>query len=166
MPLIDLVKKANLVPGDILECGVYEAHSAIQILQNTVKIVWLVDSFEGLPEPTAEDIPVSAPCDRGAWKADYTKVQKSLSCYPHAELIKGMIPECLQQLKNRRFALTHLDLDYYQATKDALDFVVPRMNSGGIVLVHDFPWLPGIRKAVEESGLKGESNGEYFLWIK
>ena len=161
--LIASVEKTTEIPGDIIECGVYQGHSALKILQHTSKTVWLVDSFLGLPEPGPEDM--SLPYHRGDLQGDYNIVRELLRDYPKAEIVKGWIPECLKPLSKRVFCMAHLDLDLYKSTKDALTFIVPHMSLRGIILIHDIA-LPGIQRAIEECGLMGESNGEYFKWVK
>ena len=60
--LYELSKKINTdhVPGDIVECGVYNGGSAAimmipQIRFKNLRDIWLFDSFEGLPPPTEND---------------------------------------------------------------------------------------------------------------
>ncbi len=52
----------NHVPGSIVECGVYRGGSmmaaALGLMAegNTERELWLYDTFEGMPQPSAEDI--------------------------------------------------------------------------------------------------------------
>lgn len=56
----------------------------------------------------------------------------------------------LTPVADQRFSPVHLDVDLYQPTHDALEFFYPRVNQGGIFLIHDYLWAEGVRKAVQE----------------
>jgi O-methyltransferase len=45
-----------------------------------------------------------------------------------------------------------LDIGIYQAYNECLEFLYPRMNSGGLILINDYnhPTWPGCNKAVDE----------------
>src|SRR5260221_2161325 len=55
----NLVKRAEVagLPGAIVECGVYKGGSSgvMAAAASVARKIWLFDSFEGLPEPTAAD---------------------------------------------------------------------------------------------------------------
>ena len=44
-------------------------------------------------------------------------------------------------------------MDFYEPIKDSLDFFIPRMVSGGVILLDDYACFetPGAYKALEES---------------
>ena len=50
----------------------------------------------------------------------------------------------------------HFDLDLYEGTRDAIDFIWPRMMEGAIAVFDDYGrWqCPGIKKAVDEAAEK------------
>jgi O-methyltransferase len=41
-------------------------------------------------------------------------------------------------------------VDYYDGTLASLEFFWPRMVTGGVVLTHDYVWLPGPTKAFDD----------------
>jgi O-methyltransferase len=51
----------NDIPGDIVECGVYQGHFEVLWAQELIKSnktdrhIWMFDTFEGLPPPGPED---------------------------------------------------------------------------------------------------------------
>src|SRR6059058_3814008 len=59
------------IPGDLIETGVWRGGATI-FMRAILKscdvhdgVVWVVDSFEGLPEPNAERFPLEAKAHRG-----------------------------------------------------------------------------------------------------
>jgi O-methyltransferase len=68
------------IPGDFVECGVFNCGSAAAIastLVNTDKLAWLYDSFAGLPPITARD-PSSAAAYVGKCVDDISMVKQAL----------------------------------------------------------------------------------------
>ncbi|HBH79257.1 MAG TPA: hypothetical protein DDY39_05465, partial [Nitrospira sp.] len=65
---------------------------------------------------------------------------------------KGWIPDRFPEVKERRFAFVHIDVDLYQPIMDSLKFFFPRLLPGGIIVVDDYGYsiFPGAKKAVDE----------------
>ena len=128
-------KGAAHVPGDVAEVGVYRGASA-RLLQQAMpeKQLHLFDTFAGLPG----DAP-------GHPKGDLACPLDSVRAYVgNAKLYPGLFPEQTgYQVAALRFSFVHLDMDLYQGTLQALAFFYPRMSAGGIILSHDYNWLPG-----------------------
>ena len=63
----------------------------------------------------------------------------------------GFFPKTTEGLENETFALVHIDADLYAPTIEALNFFYPRLNKGGVIIVHDYNhnW-DGIPKAINE----------------
>ena len=45
--------------------------------------------------------------------------------------------------------------------KDSLDFTLPRMVKGGLILVHDYPVCAGVKKAVDSFELNKTIKGTF-----
>ena len=58
------------------------------------------------------------------------------------DTIPGEIPE--------KIALLRLDTDWYESTKHELTHLYPRLVSGGVLIVDDYGYWKGSRKAVDE----------------
>jgi hypothetical protein len=65
-------------------------------------------------------------------------------------LVPGRVPQTLAPFANRRWRFAHLDMDLYEPTKRALEWLWPRLVPGAIVLFHDYDALPSIKVAVDE----------------
>jgi hypothetical protein len=149
---------ANL-PGDTAECGVYRGASSYVIcLANQGKANCQhhgFDSFEGLSQPEAVDIPSDSLAY--TWKerdlvSPEEVAAKNLSQFPFVRLYKGWIPERFGEVADRRFSLVHIDVDLYQPTRDSLIFFYERLVPGGILLCDDYGSIncPGATRAFDE----------------
>ena len=77
-------------------------------------------------------------------------------------ITQGTFPQTSDIVKNKQFAFAHIDVDIYQATKDSLEFIYPRMSVGGVILVHDYPAHNGVKLAVDEF-MKGKNDEQTIL---
>ena len=143
-----LCRRLKNIPGAAAELGVYRgffARCVNQLLPE--RTLYLFDSFEGF----AEDA-----CASESFQAAHrnTAMDKVLSIMPHPEKITlkpGFFPESLEGLEER-FCLVSLDVDFYQATLDGLEYFWPRLEKGGYLLLHDWgsPKLPGVARALAD----------------
>jgi O-methyltransferase len=121
MSAIDAVKE---IPGDIAELGVARGASAKMMTSCAPeRVLHLFDTFDGISEPGEKD---------------------------SARFYKGLFPETAKGLSGTRFAFVHLDADLYESTKAGLEWFYPRLNSGGILICHDFDTSAGVNRAFEE----------------
>jgi O-methyltransferase len=153
--LAQTIRQAMQLPGAALECGVYRGGTALleaMIIQECggARQLHLFDSFEGMPETTAG-------IDRFQ-KGDFSttsaeRVAALLTPYPFVKLHVGFIPETFQGFDPGPIAWGHVDLDIFQAVKDAIEFIYPRLVRGGFLVFDDygFPSCPGARLAVDQA---------------
>jgi O-methyltransferase len=151
--LEDVLEKG--VEGDILETGVWRGGASIfmrAILKvNNIndKVVWLCDSFEGLPKPE----PDKYPADSGDkhYTYDFLSVsQKTVEdnfikydlldeqvCF-----VKGYFEDTLADIPAKNFCLLRLDGDMYSSTIIALETLYPKLSHGGYIIIDDFGLAP------------------------
>lgn len=145
------------VPGDTVECGVFEGATSWLILRHAPK--WLnrerqhhlFDSFEGCSEPGSLDHPNHF--HKGILACDEESVRRNLASFQErASFYKGWIPERFNEVADRIFAFVHIDVDLYEPTKDSIEFFYPRLNNGGILICDDYGCgtCPGATKAVDD----------------
>jgi len=147
--------------GDWVECGVAGGFSAV-LLANVAKSrdpkysgrrLHLIDSFEGLSEPTVEDaIPsenqsghLVAPYGPGHFKFSVKHLQRVMKAFPDREIYRGWIPDVFAKLPDRRWSFVHVDVDLYEPTRDCVEYFLPRLMPGGVMINDDFssPMFPG-----------------------
>jgi len=64
------------------------------------------------------------------------------------EFHEGRFPDTAGVIKDKKIAFAHIDVDIYVGTKEALEFLYPRMVKGGIMLIHDYPAHKGVENAI------------------
>lgn len=144
----------NNIPGDLAELGVYKGETA-KLIHHMLpdRNFYLFDSFSGLPKQVIRE-----DCDGTVRpqtvKFDNTtsaEVVKYINGNEHVIIKEGIFPETTAGLEQQTFAYVHIDADLYQSTIDALHFFYPRLNPGGMILIHDYNhnW-EGVEKAVNE----------------
>ena len=157
----------NRIAGSIVECGVYmggcmlTAALTLDSLGDTDRDLYLIDTFEGMTPPTAEDGtaagklfaikegPQSVACRS---PLEQVRDTMSLSPYPAGRIhfLKGPVEETLPAHAPERIALLRLDTDWYQSTKHELIHLFPKLVSGGVLIVDDYGHWEGVRKACDE----------------
>ncbi|MDX6691169.1 MAG: O-methyltransferase [Solirubrobacteraceae bacterium] len=150
------------VPGDLIEAGVWRGGAAIfmrGILEARGaddRLVWVCDSFEGLPEP---DPAVRADVEGERWhklahlRVSEEEVRQNFARYglldERVRFVKGWFKDTLPRLSDRRWALIRLDGDMYQSTMDGLTHLYPRLSPGGYLVVDDYA-VDACRRAVDD----------------
>ncbi len=170
--LAQYYKYSLTLEGERAECGVLNGFSAymmtqVQSMQQPDykgEGLHLVDSFEGLPESSPQDAIAfrGKPADddkepiynnrQGTMAADIEVVRANFKAYPGVSFHKGWIPEVLETLPETKWAFVHIDVDLYAPTKGCLEYFVPRMVPGGVILNDDFgsPAFPGCSLAWQQ----------------
>jgi len=153
--------------GWIVELGVYKGGSLATIAKNfpNRNIVGF-DTFEGLPKEQWNDDEIHQPGDFN--DTSYFEVKEFLISQGvhNVELLKGVFPAIgkhfdissrnLTDRYIKKYSFVHVDFDFYEGIKAAIDFYYPKLEQGGIMVFDDLDWgnTPGVRRALEESGLK------------
>lgn len=139
-------------PGEIWECGVYKGDSARvlaeAIRQTKPRTLRLFDTFAGLPEPSTFDLHVE-----GEFACPIDVVRQNLSEYgPSVRFHEGVIPDTFEMVRGTTVALAHIDLDLYEPTAAAIDFIWPRLVPDGVLIFDDWQWeqTPGVTQAILE----------------
>jgi O-methyltransferase len=159
------------VAGDVVECGVWRGGSMMAValtllrLDATDRDLYLFDTFEGMTEPGAEDVMhtgeraadlLTDPARHEQYRAvasleDVREAVLGVG-YPEHRIhfVKGPVEETLPERAPSEIALLRLDTDWYASTKHELVHLYPRLRSGGVLIVDDYAYWQGARKAVDE----------------
>ncbi len=152
----------NRVEGDLLEAGVWRGGATILmrgILMAhgiTEKVVWVADSFAGLPKPDAR-----YPADTGdvhhqfeALAISDEEVKKNFDLYrlldSQVKFLKGWFEDTLPAAPIEKLALLRVDGDMYSSTINVLDSLYSKVSDGGYVIIDDYHAVPGCRQATDE----------------
>lgn len=156
------------VPGVFAEFGVARGGTAGLIgtlASRQGRETWLFDSFQGLPEPDARDGLNAAeyasdradgnlqPIERCATPLE--DVSRTLQYVFGLNLeavhfVKGWFQETRPAFPDLPIALLHLDGDWYASTRFVLENYFELVSPGGVVIIDDYGWWQGCRRAVDE----------------
>ncbi|HXZ13267.1 MAG TPA: TylF/MycF/NovP-related O-methyltransferase [Candidatus Sulfotelmatobacter sp.] len=150
------------VPGSFVECGVRNGGSAAVLAavaaRQPSREVWLFDSWEGLPAPSACDV---------AWDGQKGYKGQALGYRERAErllfgkmrldparvhLVEGWFEATLPASASELapVALLNLDCDWYKSVEECLEMLFPLVAPGGYIFVDDYQYWQGCRKATDE----------------
>ena len=149
------------IEGDIVECGVFLGGSMMMILRTLQDMgdqnrrVFLYDSFEMFSGVITEhDVnyrgrPVSGLTTNFM---DVTRQNVDETGYPQDQLVfvPGNVEETTTKTSHDRIALLRLDTDTYYSTKVELENLYPYLVPGGVIIVDDYGYNAGCRKATDE----------------
>jgi len=109
----------------------------------------LFDSFEGLPEPGAED---GSYWHAGDLACSEEAARRNLAGFDRVEFYRGWIPSRFPDVADHRFCFVHVDVDLYRPTCEALEFFFPRLHPGGMLVCDDYGFdsCPGARRAMDD----------------
>jgi hypothetical protein len=163
----ELYKSVMEIPGAIVECGVFKGASLIRFaaFRNllgspfTKKIIGF-DTFDTFPETEyAEDKKfrqrfVSAAGEKSISRKQLMEVLRHKGTDESLELVEGditkTVPDYVKNHPELRISLLNLDTDIYEPAVTALEYLYPRIVTGGVLLIDDYGVFPGETKAVEE----------------
>jgi hypothetical protein len=154
---------ANEVPGDMIETGVWRGGATIlmaallKVHGVSDRIVFVADSFEGVPPPDAETFPL----DAGLHLNTLEKLSVSLELVQdnfarfgllddQVRFVKGWFRDTLPTLSDRTWSVIRLDGDLYESTINGLEHLYPNLSAGGYLIVDDYGALPQCRTAVHD----------------
>lgn len=132
---------------------------------NPPRLLWIYDSFAGLPEKTREDAS-GAGANFKAGELLVTKREVLEKLRKHGlKTSSNPIPDTYSVIVKKawfddladedlpaQIAFAFCDGDLYSSIKTSLRLVAPRLAPQGIIIVHDYnnPELPGSARAVDE----------------
>lgn len=153
---------ADGVPGDIIEAGVWRGgvtilmRGVLQARGATDRLVYVADSFQGLPPPDTGSYPSDAGDQHH--ESDFLvvpreEVERNFELYDLLDdqvvFVEGWFRDTLPTLADRRWSLIRVDGDLYESTMDTLTNLYPGLSPGGFVIIDDYAYEP-CRKAVED----------------
>jgi O-methyltransferase len=135
-------------------------------LGDTARELYLYDTFEGMPPPTehdvrhfdgasAQDLLKSDTADDGTRAVagiDIVKKALSLTKYPAAKIhmTAGKVEDTIPGTIPQKIAILRLDTDWYTSTLHELKHLYPLLAPGGVLIIDDYGWWEGARRAVDE----------------
>jgi hypothetical protein len=133
--------------GDFVECGVWHGTLSKTICEyldfskRNDRKFYLIDTYGKM---TGSHSSLSYQDDI------YEEVRSRFVMYPPIQIIRGLVPDCLEDLKISKVAYLSLDMNSSEPELKALEHFYPKMLSGGIIYFDDYGWgYPDLRKVVD-----------------
>jgi len=172
----------NNIEGCIIECGVYSGdfeHIWINELMknNTVRDIYLYDTFGGLVEPSEYDYTckdakiyqMNKDEVYNTWKNQIINEKINGWCYTPLEVVKQrlnstgypennlhyVVGDVMETLKDKttipeKIAILRLDTDWYESSKYELEQMYDNVVPGGVIIFDDYYHWDGQRRATDE----------------
>jgi hypothetical protein len=160
------------IPGDIVECGTWRGGSmmaaalSLQAEQNLSRTLHLFDTFAGMPPPcdidrtvfsgeAASSLLEKADGSSLIWACasiDDVRANMAATNYPAGRIkfIEGRVEDTIPSEAPDEISVLRLDTDWYESTKHALVHLYPKISIGGVLIIDDYGYWEGARKAVDE----------------
>lgn len=147
--LCHFAQLALRLPGDFVEVGAYRGNTANVIadrvnLGSSDKTYWLYDTFDHTGTEVNHAMPAHSP-------QLYGEVKARFATYPHVNVIQGHVPDSFAKGFPDQIAFAHIDLNQVQAEIAALRLIIPRLVTGGFLILDDYGWYGySAQKAAED----------------
>ena len=131
--------------------------------------MWLYDTFEGMPRPTAKDVAYNGIPAESRWQEEgagwclspleEVRANMESTGYPSEQirLVAGMVEDTIPDMVPDRIAVLRLDTDWFESTYHELVYLFPRLVPGGVLIIDDYGHWQGAREATdkyfEEAGI-------------
>jgi len=182
------------IRGAFVECGVYNGGCAAVMAGvsdhlDADRTTWLFDSFEGLPQPTDADgddakeyaglteagghLLAIDRCVGSLQKVEEVLFKRVGVAPESVRIVKGWFQDTLPATSQEigPISVLRLDGDWYESTLVCLNQLFAQVSPGGFVVLDDYGYWPGCRRAttefLEKMGLDVElhwidDSGVYF----
>ncbi len=167
----------NRIQGDVIECGVWRGGSMMAIAKTLLenqeigRELFLYDTFLGMTQPIFEDVDLAGnkalelmQRESNSKQGEYrdgviayaslgdVKAGMQTTGYKMEQVncVQGDVLETLLLSNHEQIALLRLDTDWYESTKLELEILWPKITKGGVMIIDDYDYWSGCRKAVDE----------------
>lgn len=156
----------NQIDGDYLEFGCYTgvsfriAHKYSRLEKLNMHL-YAFDSFKGLPKPSGIDVgpqwkegTLKEPLQSFEYKLKAHGIKKSEYTTVPGYFSESLTEETRKKLKIKNAALVLIDCDFYESTALVLDFILPYLQTGTVLVLDDFYLYKGDPECGEQLALR------------
>lgn len=138
-------QKGMSIEGDFVECGVNRGGLASAVLaytelNKTTRKFYLLDTYNGLVEKYLNPEEIAQGRKAGGYEECFAAVTRTFSDYSNVVLIKGAVPETLNEVKADRIAYLSIDMNCTEPEIAAAEYFWDRLASGAVMLLDDYGW--------------------------
>jgi O-methyltransferase len=160
-----IAKQLN-IDGCVLEVGVWRGGTGA-LITSAVKSsgldrkIFLADTFEGVVKAGANDTNYKGGEHSDTSKDAVLSLLNSMAL-KNVEVLKGVFPDDTGHQIKENIALLHCDVDVYESTRDVIEWALPRMLKGALIVFDDygFSGCEGVTRYVNELRI-----GNRFLFL-
>lgn len=145
-----LLKMAELAlqcpAGDFVECGVYRGGTALLAADVFNKAgaqgkFHLFDTFAGVPNDNLTDEEKAASIGGSFKDVSLDETRENLKKFADfVEFHPGFVPDTFADAGLGKVRYAHIDINTGQATQACLEYLVPRLVDGAVVVLDDYGW--------------------------
>lgn len=138
------------LPGDFVELGVNYGYMSSAVLEylgdSSYRLFWLVDSFEGRDVRQVTEAEASSRYDKaletGFYNSDVERVRENFDEWSCATVVKGWVPDCLREVRARKIAFLHIDLNCAAPEIAAFEYFWRQdmFCEGAMILLDDYAY--------------------------
>lgn len=152
--IYNLTTQLQSVPGDVLEVGTWRGGTAgILTTMLPKKQVYLADTFTGVVKSSEWEHYKDKAHDDTSRELVEEFLTNDMGV-SNFTILQGIFPEDTgKEIDDKTFAVVYLDLDVYESTKDAFNYVWDKVSKGGMVIFDDYGMVSaceGISRFVDE----------------
>ena len=150
------------IAGDMVECGVFLGGAAMLMacklkqLGDMTRTIWLYDTFAGFTgQVTGDDFNLHGKKIGSSIFNNFlqqTKDNIAGADYPMENFVfvEGDVCDTVPVNPSAEIGLLRLDTDTYTSTICELEHLYPKLATGGVLIIDDYGYSLGVRKAVDE----------------
>lgn len=150
--------QAIRLDGEFVECGVNTGILSGAVLnwldfgKYAQRKFFLFDTWSGIPieQMSEAEKSIGVPDMNRKYQngdAIYSDVQRKFDRWSNAVIVRGRVPESLRAMQHvNRVAYLSIDMNVAEAEIAAIEYLWPKMVSGGLVLLDDYGWASHINQ--------------------
>jgi O-methyltransferase len=144
----------KLLTGDFVECGVNTGMASRAVMhyidfeRMTNRQFYLLDTYQGIPLDQLSDAEreLGIPSHNDWYFDCYELVCRNFAVFPRARVIRGRIPETLDQIDSDAICYLAIDMNSVTPEIAAGEYLWSRLISGAIVVLDDYGWRTHINQ--------------------
>jgi O-methyltransferase len=150
--LWQLGKQLAGMEGSFLEVGVWRGGTGCLLAQAAEnRVVYLADTFAGVVK-AGENDPVYVGGEHADTSEETVRDLIARLGLRNTRLLRGVFPEDTASEVREKLALVHCDVDVYSSARATVEWALPRLLRGGVIVFDDygFSGCEGVTKLVNE----------------
>lgn len=166
--LYQLASQASKIDGDFLEVGVWRGGSSA-IIKNALKEsnsenkFYIADTFKGVVKAGSREDSFYKGGEHSDTNIGYVKDLFKKIDIEEPIIMVGIFPDDFPDITIQNLAFVHTDVDAYESTKGIIEWCIPKMLKGGIIVFDDYGFYhcDGVTKYVDNLMLDPEINKKF-----